>query len=74
MGVERRVELFAKQLDSVESELAKRDIATVPTERLFDLLIKLTRELNFTDTPLSFTERPTEFILADITPLAKWEA
>jgi transposase-like protein len=28
MGTERRVEIFSKQLDSVEGELAKRDMAT----------------------------------------------
>ena len=74
MGAERKVEMFAKQLDTVENELARRDMATVPTERLFDLLIKLTRELNLTTAPLSFTERPTEFLLEDMTPLATWEA
>ena len=74
MGAERRLALFAKQLDAVEGELAKRDMATISTERLFDIMVKLTRELNLTDTPLSFTERPTEFILEDIAPLAKWEA
>lgn len=74
MSAERRLALFAKQLDAVEGELAKRDMATIPTERLFDIMVKLTRELNLTDTPLAFTERPTEFILEDITPLAKWEA
>lgn len=74
MGAERKVEMFAKQLDTVENELARRDMATVPTERLFDLLIKLTRELNLTTAPLSFTERPKEFLLEDMTPLATWEA
>jgi transcriptional regulator with XRE-family HTH domain len=74
MGAERKVEMFAKQLDTVEGELAKRDMATIPTERLFDLLIKLTRELNLTTAPLSFTERPTEFLLEDMAPLATWEA
>ncbi|NBS68092.1 hypothetical protein EBT31_04150 [bacterium] len=74
MGAERKVEIFAKQLDNVEGELAKRDMATVPTERLFNLLIKLTHKLNLTNTPLSFTKRPTEFLLEDMTPLATWEA
>jgi hypothetical protein len=36
MGAERQMELFAKQLDAVEGGLGKRDLATVPTERLFE--------------------------------------
>ena len=42
---EGRIELFGKQLEAVESELAKRPLDTVPTERLFDIMVKLTREL-----------------------------
>jgi transcriptional regulator with XRE-family HTH domain len=54
MSAERRVELFAKQLNSVEAELDQRQLKDVPTERLFDLLMKLGRELTTNDASLTF--------------------
>lgn len=57
MGAERRVELFGKQLDAIEGELGKRDLTAVPTERLFDLVVKFGKELNTTDTPLHLGKR-----------------
>jgi len=74
MGSERRMELFAKQLEAVEGELATRPLNTVPTEKLFDMLVKLGHELNVTDAPLTFKERPKEFVLDDIAPMSVWEA
>lgn len=74
MGSERRMELFAKQLEAVEGELATRSLNTIPTERLFDMLVKLGHELNATDAPLKFKERPKELILDDIAPMSVWEA
>ena len=71
---ERRMELFASQLNAVEGELAKRDLATVPTERLFDMMMKLGHELNATDVPFTFHSKPTEFLLEDMTPMAVWQA
>lgn len=56
LGTERRMELFAKQLDAVEGEIAKRDLATVPTERLFDILAKLGREFT-PDVPVTFQRK-----------------
>ena len=74
MGSERRMELFAKQLEAVEGELATRQLNTVPTEKLFDMLVKLGHEQNATDAPLTFKERPKELILDDIAPMSVWEA
>lgn len=54
MGAERRIESFAKQLEAVEGELATRPLNTVPTERLFDMFMKLTSELKTLDAPLTF--------------------
>ncbi len=75
MGAERRVELFAKQLDTVEGELAKRDMATVPTERLFDMLLKLGREIG-ANTPITFKQKKLGegFEFADLVPTAEWQA
>ncbi|KKW29917.1 MAG: hypothetical protein UY72_C0029G0010 [Candidatus Uhrbacteria bacterium GW2011_GWD2_52_7] len=76
MGAERRVELFAKQLDAVEGELAKRDMTIVPTERLFDMLLKLGREIGAQNTPLQFKQKQLGggFEFADLAPTAQWQA
>jgi hypothetical protein len=72
MGAERRVELFAKQLDAVEGELAKRDLTNVPTERLFDLLVKLSKELNAADIPLNLDKKLTGLDL-DLSQTISWQ-
>ncbi len=76
MGAERRVELFAKQLDAVEGELAKRDMATVPTERLFDMLLKLGREIGAQNPAITFKQKKLGegFEFADLVPTAEWQA
>jgi transposase len=76
MGAERRMELFAKQLDAVEDELAKRDLTTIATERLFDILAKLGRELNVTDAPLTLRKVNKELELEpDVFGMvSEWEA
>lgn len=76
MGAERRVELFAKQLDAVEGELAKRDMATVPTERLFDMLLKLGREIGAQNPTITFKQKKLGegFEFADLVPTAEWQA
>lgn len=74
MGAERRMESFARQLESVEAELSTRPLATVPTERLFDMFVKLNHELTAMDAPLTFKEKPTELVIDDMVPLVAWEA
>jgi transposase-like protein len=76
MGAERRVELFAKQLDAVEGELAKRDMTTVPTERLFDMLLKLGREIGVQNPTIAFKQKKlgAGFEFADLVPTAEWQA
>src|SRR5690242_1527496 len=37
---ERRIELFGEVLKSIKSELEKRDLKDLPTEKLFDLLLR----------------------------------
>lgn len=76
MGAERRMELFAKQLDAVEGEIGKRDLTTVPTERLFDILTKLGRELNTIDTPITFKHKsPSMELDPDVLcSVTEWQA
>ena len=61
MGVERRTELFSKQLHAIEGELSKRDLSTVSTERLMDLLMKFGKELATSDAPLALQLRTPHF-------------
>lgn len=57
MGAERRVKLFAKQLDLMETEIAKRDLSSIPTERLFDITAKISREIQALDIPITFRRK-----------------
>ncbi|MDI6809868.1 MAG: helix-turn-helix domain-containing protein [Candidatus Eisenbacteria bacterium] len=40
LTVRRRVELLGERLKSVKEELDKRDLKEIPTEKLFDLLLR----------------------------------
>ncbi len=39
---QHRISVYGEQLERVRAELLKRDLATLPTEKLFDILMKLT--------------------------------
>ena len=73
---ERRASIFAKQLDTIEAELAKRDYATLSTEKLFDMSLRLHSELGATEAPLHFTgyEDMAQSILAGNEVAVNWEA
>ncbi|KKW32146.1 MAG: hypothetical protein UY77_C0034G0021 [Candidatus Uhrbacteria bacterium GW2011_GWA2_53_10] len=73
LGAERRMELFAKQLDTVEAELGKRDLTTVSTDRLFDVLVKLGRELDLVTPPMTFQRRVNGLEL-DLSSTHEWQA
>jgi hypothetical protein len=74
LGTERRMELFSEQLEAVEGELSTRQLNTVPTDRLFDMMLKLTHELADMEAPLTFKQKPVELVVDDIVPLVTWEA
>ena len=38
---QHRLSLFGEQLDRVKKELSNRDLSSVPTEKLFDILLKI---------------------------------
>ncbi len=75
MGVVRRMEIISKQMTAVEGELVKRDLASVPTERLFDMLMRLGREFGATDTPMTFQQRSKELVMDfdDMAPVVTWQ-
>lgn len=76
LNSERRTFLFAQQLDAIEGELAKRDYGKIPTEKLFDMALRLHSELGATEAPLRFTgyEDMTQSVLAGNEVAVKWEA
>ena len=41
LSTKRRIELFGVQLMRIKDELAKRNLEQVPTERLYELLMKI---------------------------------
>jgi hypothetical protein len=50
-----RVNALGEQLHKVQEELARRDIATIPTARLFTLVESLRRQIKQETGPLQFT-------------------
>ena len=42
----QRIELFGEKVQAIKSELDKRDLSQLPTDKLFDLLIKYANVLN----------------------------
>jgi intein-encoded DNA endonuclease-like protein len=40
LSKEQKIELFGERLEAIKKELLKRDFSDVPTEKLFDLLLK----------------------------------
>lgn len=62
-GVARRnrLELFAKRYQAVMEELSKRDLIAIPTEKLFDLAIKLNTTIQEEDSPPIFSEFISDF-------------
>lgn len=56
---EKRIEAFGKQLDKVLAELDKRDLETVPTDRLFKIAFDLSDRLKADAEPLQLAEKTT---------------
>jgi hypothetical protein len=57
---EERIKLLGQQLKKVEGELAKRDIATLPTARLFSLAASLRKQIQGEGGELLFTTPTNE--------------
>jgi len=65
VGARERISLLAGQLEKVRDELMKRDLSTVPTEKLLDAMLKYSSALRDEYVPLSLSESrsvdPMEF-------------
>lgn len=64
----KRVEFYGKQLDRLYGELEKRDLAEIPTEKLFDMTMKTVASLKQEETEIRFKRESTmDDTLADLT-------
>lgn len=54
MAKEKRIKLFGRQLETILKELEQRDLKEVPTDKLFDLLLKYARKLREEETAIQF--------------------
>ena len=67
MKKEKKITLFGEKLIKLIKELDKRDLSEIPTEKLFDLMIKYSNYLNQEDVELVFTQKRSseETVLID---------
>lgn len=54
MQKEKRIQLFGEKLEAIKNELDKRDLSEIPTEKLFNLFIKLVTNLKREETETIF--------------------
>jgi len=72
---QKRLELFGKKLEAIRTELEKRDLKDVPTEKLFDLLAKYGTILKDEETPVYFSEKSLfEDVAAMLGTVNRWAA
>lgn len=58
---QKRIELFGEKLKAIKDELDKRELKEVPTEKLFDLLLKYSAALRGEAVELRFVEKVENF-------------
>lgn len=72
---QKRIELFGEALKRIHSELAKRDLKDVPTEKLFILLLKYSDAVKSESLETVFSvEQIGEDILGDFRHVSTWRA
>lgn len=74
LGVERRMEIFGTQMNAIEQEIATRDLTELPTARLYDILIKLTKEVQQLESPLQFAGTESSLSEDMFAMRVQWEA
>ena len=57
VGIERRIEAFGKRLDAILTELDKRDLAEIETDKLLTLALKYGESLRTEYEPLTLAEK-----------------
>jgi transcriptional regulator with XRE-family HTH domain len=69
---ERQLQALSHQLETVEAEIEKRGLTDVPTDKLFNILFKLSDELQEEDKPMML--RHSGLTMIDLEPNTTWEA
>lgn len=73
MSKEHELQMLTKQLNTVQTEIERRGITDLPTDKLFNLLFKLSNELREQDKPV-ILQRNEGFSMIDLETKSKWEA
>lgn len=68
------LETLSQQLEAVETELAKRELADLPTGKLYGILFKLMGEARERREPLILQHTHAALDFADIAKKSSWEA
>ena len=71
MKKEKKITLFGEKLKDLINELSKRDLSEVPTEKLFDLMIKYSIFLSKEEVELIFTQKMTDEEVFVLDPMIK---
>lgn len=78
MSKKARIELFGEQIAKIKNELRKRDFSDIPTEKLFDLLLKYANYLKQDEMKMEFRREEKQDLfdrLKDLeTKVIKWVA
>jgi len=68
---EARIKFLGEHIGRVNSELSKRDLTNVSTEKLFDIILKLTEAQGKEKEAMSFFQEP---LFGDISKRENWTA
>ena len=75
LSKQKRIELLGKKLQTLEEELDNRDLETIPTHKLFELLLKYQDVLKDEDLEIVFKKKQglEDNFLADMVPIDTWK-
>lgn len=68
----KRIELFGAMLENIKSELEKRDLKEMPTDKLFDLLIKYASVLKQEGETMTFRRECNKLLEDPFTQEEAW--
>ncbi len=68
----RRIELLGEQVEAIKTELSTRELKSLPTEKLLDLLSKFTSNLRSEEIPLTFVREKNDFAQMDFNINETW--
>lgn len=74
IGKEHQLKSLTRRFEVVESELEKRDLGDVPTDKLFGMFLKLVGELRGEQQPLTLRRSTSGVDLADFQHVSSWSA